>query len=376
MQNIKYIIHYDINNDEGRSFTLSAVNKANYIIRALNDIGYDVDIVSASLTSSKKRIKGSKTKLSENVSLTKLPAVKVGKGIRKIPAFLWRNIAMLIFLVFNTKRNEEIIVYHSLALMHGVKWAKRLKGFKLILEVEEIYNDVIKKSEKQRKKEIDFIGIADKYIFPTEMLNECLNKGSKPYTVIHGTYQTEPDRGERFGDDKIHVLYAGTLDTRKGGAAAAAETAAFLPDNYHIHILGFGGTEDVKNIKQIIENAGKKTKALVTYDGLLSGEDYIRFLQKCQIGLSTQNPYADFNATSFPSKILSYMANGLRVVSIRIPVVESAAIGGDMYYYNEQTPNKIAEAITAVDFNDEYDSRKKIKELDLEFKKALEEFLG
>ena len=45
MQNIKYIIHYDINNDEGRSFTLSAVNKANYIIRALNDIGYDVDIV-------------------------------------------------------------------------------------------------------------------------------------------------------------------------------------------------------------------------------------------------------------------------------------------------------------------------------------------
>ena len=64
MQNIKYIIHYDINNDEGRSFTLSAVNKANYIIRALNDIGYDVDIVSASLTLSKKRIKGSKTKLS------------------------------------------------------------------------------------------------------------------------------------------------------------------------------------------------------------------------------------------------------------------------------------------------------------------------
>lgn len=47
-----------------------------------------------------------------------------------------------------------------------------------------------------------------------------------------------------------------------------------------------------------------------------------------------------------------------------------------MYYYSEQTPKKIAEAIMQVDFNDGYDSRKIIEELDkravMEIKELLE----
>lgn len=372
---MKYIIHYDINNDEGRGYTLSAVNKANYIIEALNEIGYNVEIISASLTSLKKYSKASKIKISDNVLLVKLPAVKTGAGLRKIPAYLWRNIAMFLFLFFKVKRNEEILMYHSLSLMRSVKWAKRLKGFKLILEVEEIYNDVIKKSEKARRKEVDFIKLAEKYIFPTELLNKYLNTENKPYTVIHGTYLVEADRNERFDDDKIHILYAGTLDPRKGGAAAAVVAAAYLPKNYYVHILGFGSEKDIAYIKKVISETNKKSSADVTYEGVLSGEEYIKFLQKCHIGLSTQNPYADFNATSFPSKILSYMASGLRVVSVKIPAIEQSAVGEDMYYYEKQTPEEIAKAVMAVDLGDAYDGRKKIAELSLGFEKDLKELL-
>ena len=101
----------------------------------------------------------------------------------------------------------------------------------------------------------------------------------------------------------------------------------------------------------------------LTYDGLLKGEDYIRFIQKCQIGLSTQNPNAAFNATSFPSKILSYMANGLRVVSIRIKAIEESSVGLGISYYEHQTPEEIAKAIMKVDMNNNYESRERIKEL-------------
>ena len=104
-------------------------------------------------------------------------------------------------------------------------------------------------------------------------------------------------------------------------------------------------------------------------------EDYIRFIQSCDIGLSTQNPKAAFNSTSFPSKILSYMANGLRVVSIRIPAIETSAVGKYMYYYEEQQPKEIAKAIMSVNMNDDYNGRKIISNLDTEFYKNIAKLL-
>ena len=375
MKRIKYFIHYDVNNNEGRGYTLAATNKAEYIIDVLNKIGYGVDIVSLSLISNKGYIKSSETQLSEKNSLIKLTAFKWGNIIQKIIAYAGSNLELLFYLLFKCKKNEEIIVYHSLANITILKIAKTVKKFKMILETEEIYNDVIRKSERKREKEIQFIKCADKYIFPTEMLS-CKVNDNKPYCIIHGTYQVEENRNVSFYDDKIHVVYAGTFDPRKGGVLSSVCAAMYLPKIYHVHILGFGNKNDIENIRNKIEEVNKKSKATVTYDGLLAGEEYIRFIQKCHIGLSTQNPDAEFNATSFPSKILSYMANGLRVVSIRIPAIETSAIGNDMYYYNEQTPENIAKAIMAINFNDGYDGRKKIEKLDKRFSNELKRILS
>ena len=140
--------------------------------------------------------------------------------------------------------------------------------------------------------------------------------------------------------------------------------------------MGFGSEEDKQNLLKTIEDVSKKTECTVTYDGLKSGEEYIRFIQSCDIGLSTQNPDAAFNATSFPSKILSYMANGLRVVSIRIPAIESSAIGDYMYYYDRQTPEAIAKAIMQVDLNDGYNGREIISKLDKKFTKEIAELIN
>lgn len=174
---------------------------------------------------------------------------------------------------------------------------------------------------------------------------------------------------------KIHCVYAGTFDPRKGGASISAEVAEFLPSNYHIHILGFGSDEEIEKIKKIINETEKKSKAKVTYDGLLQGEEYINFIQSCQIGLSTQNPNAQFNMTSFPSKILSYMSNGLRVVSIRIQAVEKSKIGNLIYYYNEYAPESIANAIKSINFDDNYNSKQLILKLNEKFLKDIKNIL-
>ena len=61
------------------------------------------------------------------------------------------------------------------------------------------------------------------------------------------------------------------------------------------------------------------------------------------------------------------MANGLRVVSVRIDPIVYSGVGDLIYYYEEQTPEKIAEAILSVDFSQEYNGRERIQKLDFEF---------
>lgn len=375
MKSIKYLSYYVQNdNTQKRGYVLAATNKIDYICKALYKIGIKTELISACITSDTKHFyKGSHKAINDMQSLKTHFTFPYGNKIKRGISILSMNL-FIFFDLMRLKKKESIIVYHSLGYMKAVNLAHKIKSFNLILEVEEIYSDVIG-SKKLRKKELKFLKSVDAYIFPTKLLNETVNVNNKPYTIIHGTYNVELQRERVFNDSKIHVVYAGTFDPRKGGCAAAAAAGEFLSADYHIHILGFGSETETENIKKIITEINKKSESTITYDGLLSGEEYIQFIQSCDIGLSTQNPDADFNATSFPSKILSYMANGLRVVSIRIPAIETADIGEYMYYYNKQMPEEIAKAIKRIDFNDNYNSREVIANLDLRFQEDIRELL-
>ena len=376
MKRIIYIGYYNsLNNNQKRNSTLSAINKMNYIIETL-DKKFQVNVLSVSESKESRSYPLTKEKLFNNSQLILLPTIKFGNGIQRVIQRILIKCSLIKYILKNTDKNTKVIVYHSLGYLNIIKFLKKIKNFNLILEIEEIYADVIG-DKKIRKKEIEFFRNADSYIFPTKLLNDEINKENKSYVITHGTYKVEKQRSSKFReqDGKIHVVYAGTFDIRKRGAAAAAAAAEFLHENYHIHILGFGSQEDTNNMKKIIVETSKKTKCTVTYDGLKSGEEYIRFIQSCDIGLSTQNPDADFNATSFPSKILSYMSNGLRVVSIDIPAIKESDIGDYMYYYQKQTPQEIAKAIQNVDINDNYDSRKIISNLSKKFTRELFEIL-
>lgn len=385
MNRIYYLGYYDIekNKSENRNYTLAATNKMTYIIEALESCGHPVDVISASQTLNPVKCPAKCEKIGEMSQLHLFSSLPWGNKAQRVVSRFHALHQVYQFIIENLTDGDLLIVYHSLAYMSLLTKAKRKIGFNLILEVEEIYGDVTGDA-KTVAREMAFFPLADSYIFPTQLLDEKINTAKKPSVIIHGTYKVEADRNCKFDDDEIHrhnkrvihCVYAGTFDPRKGGAIAAAAAAEYLPDNYHIHILGFGSDEDVRKMKDLIAEISNRSDAKVTYDGLLSGEDYIRFIQSCDIGLSTQNPDAAFNATSFPSKILSYMANGLRVVSIRIPAIERSAVGRYMYYYDAQTPKEIAKAIMAVDTTDGYDGRKIISCLNGQFCSEIKELIN
>lgn len=381
MKKIFYLGYYDLP-DGKTNVVLAATNKMSYIINVLAESGYTVEVVSASASKRGERYTGGTRQVRDNVSLTTFDSHTCKNGFARVVnrrIFLSR---LKRYLKNQITAGDTVLIYHSLGYYKLYKWlVERLKA-NVILEVEEIYTDVGKTRFVTSEKEERSLSYANAYIFPTQLLDEKINKTHKPTVIIHGTYGVEADKKCKFDDEKIHAqnkriihcVYAGTFDPRKGGAAAAA-AAAYLPDSYHIHILGFGSDEEVQKMKALITEISKSSKAKVTYDGLLSGEEYIRFIQSCDIGLSTQNPDAEFNSTSFPSKILSYMANGLRVVSIKIPAIEKSAVGNYMYYYNNQTPEEIAEAIKSVDLNDNYNGREIIAGLDKQFIESIKRIL-
>jgi len=380
---IKYLVHYydDKAPYKIRNYSPAAKNKADYIISALNRIGISVDVISPALTKDGSEDKGGIYTFGDN-TIKFFSCINKKNFFFKVISFIKRKTDLLFYLFDNIKKDDIVLVYHSLYFLKEVTLIKKIKRFKLLLETEEIYGDVLQ-SDKIVSKEIKFFKNADAYIFPTQLLNKKINVLHKPYVIIHGTYQVEPNMQECIFDNNlqstksgiIHCVYAGTLDPRKGGAIAAATAAADLSSDYYIHILGFGTEKEIYEMNKLVEDLAERCCCKVTYDGLLSGDEYIKFLQSCDIGLSTQDPTASFNDSSFPSKILSYMANGLRVVSIRIPAVETSAIGNYMNYYEKQTFQEIAEAIKNVNFNDEYDGREIISALDKKFLKDLKGLL-
>lgn len=373
MNRIKYFCYYHYKNgDRSREGVQAASSKIDYIIKVLNINGYIVDIVSMSGITKEKFCFdiggvipwGEKNTLRHFLSLGKI------HNILRVPARWLTNIHFFLWTLINIKHGEQVIVYHSLGYCGMFNLLKKIKCFRVIGEIEEVYQDVHPQSNFVRKSELNFINKCDKYIFPTQLLDEKFNTIEKPSVIVHGVYSVTPKIAEKFKDGKIHVVYGGTFDPNKGGAAAV-DAAEYLPKNYHIHICGFGTQSDTEFVRNKIEMANKKGAAIVSFEGLLYGENYTRFIQQCHIGLSTQNPLAAFNGTSFPSKILVYLSNGLYVVSIRIPAIVRSTVASAIKFYDEQSPQKIAEAIMQIRMDENFSPKVLLQENDRQFKDSI-----
>ncbi len=370
MSKIVYLAHYDVANG-GRCTSPAGTTVMEYVIDCLKRAKRETVVLSPAL--SRQTLPYQELTLGETVRAILLPTERCPKCWQLISRFLRKrhqHRRLIRALLEQVDDGDTLLVYHSLSFMDAVKTVLKKRNINLILQVCEIYGDVAE-NERIKKRELEFFQLADRYVFQSEMLNRLINTRRLPYTVLHGTYHTVDDRTVVHplidtAQGKTHCVYAGTLDPRKGGGTAV-QAALFLPDRFHIHILGFGTDSEVQQMKDLIADVSSRCGCTVTYDGCLSGDDYLNFLGGCQIGLSTQQPDAAFNATSFPSKILAYMANGLRVVTVRLPAIETSQVGNDLFYYDENTPEGVAKAIQAIDLADDYDGKRVIQQLDTAF---------
>lgn len=375
---IKYIGFYDsVNSIHKRNDCISATTKMDYIMSAIVRKGRKVKVISPAwyIESNAPITRTIKENLSDNISLVKAPSFPTNNKVCSFIRLIFSNLWLFFYLINNTKKGEEVIAYHSLALIKPLFLAKKIKRFKLIYEVEEIYSDIINITRYKRENEINYIRKADKYIFPTELLDREINIYNKPSVIIYGRYSKNNQKVNKFNDNKIHLVYAGTFDSRKSGAQNAIKCAEFLDDQYHLHLIGFGSKEDKQALLNLVELTRMKTSCTITFEGLMVGEELNKFLSKCDIGLSTQTSKGIYNETSFPSKILSYIGSDLRVVSVKIRVLEISKIDDLLYYYETDSPKEIANVIRSIDLSKPYSGRERLEELDKEFVRKIAQLI-
>ena len=374
---ISYYYHYHDKNI--RTGSPAAGTVINYMAEVLNDLGYQVEIISPSwIVDAKEKgiYAAQKEEITPGCVLKKTPSIAAeGRVINLLNKIISRIWIMKVFF-FSVQKEDTVFVYHEPTLMLPVSIFKKTHEHRICMIAEELYSDIPKFSKMNRNKEIRYLqSFPDAYVFPTVLLNDTINKDNeKPYIIVHGTYHAEKEYRSDRETEKIHVVYAGTLNRTKGGAAAVA-AAEYLTEKYHIHIIGFGTEEEKEDMIARIEHVKAKTKCSVSFDGVKLGEEYTMFIQKCDIGLSVQNPDASYNETSFPSKVLSYLSNGLRVVSIRIKALETSAVNELMSYYDHQNPKEIAQAIMKIKLDERYDSRSVIKRLNDETHESIKTVL-
>ena len=366
---ISYIGFYGREDDPSRRLvSRAAVDKMDYIAEKLS-VYDEVTIVSASQTTCCKRFFfGRREKIAPRIAVRTFASA--GWPYAKLARLelSFKQIQVFLSLMLHCGRKSNVVVYHSLYIMKPVLLAHRLRRFHLILEVEEIYQDVVDIPKRQQAMEFQTFESADAYLFSTESLNLRLNQKNKPHAILYGNYDVA-GRCEPTSDGLIHVVFGGNLERSKG-ALLAAKAAALLPDGFRMHIAGCGPENDMEEIRQAARDAARENAEMLRFEGELDATAYENLLNRCAIGLCSQDPTAKYSETSFPSKVLNYLRHGLKVVSIRIPTISRSAVAPAIVFYDEDTPAALAGAIIEAAKRDAAGAET-LARLDGEFERAL-----
>lgn len=380
---VKYIGFYDIGySGSKRVSSLAAINKMDYICDTIIQAGFNVHIISPSWFDDNNHCEKYQAKtrvqVNEHKQITLSPSfsskTKISRYFKIVLSLTW----LFFWLTINVRKNENIIVYHTPWLSIPIRWAKMIKKFKLILEVEEIYGQVWETSKILQTWEGKLLKVADSYIAVSDVLAKIL--GPKVRAIVYGNYSI-PKRNidkqyDHLKNNKINVVYAGSVDKTRGGAYNAVKCARLLSDNYIIHISGSANLESINNLNRDIAQVNKElSRDACIYHGLIPDDHFSDFLFSCQIALNPQ--YDGENMTTlFPSKIIKYLSHNLRIVSTPIKSVKNSKVAELIDFSEGDQPEDFAKSIMSINLENMKNNSEIIRKLDEEFIKIISDIFS
>lgn len=368
---IHYFTYYSTLNSD-RMANYAGEDKIDYICDVFKRMGEDVVLVSSATSKIGKFLRKEKIKTEKGITLNYFSSLPNYNCYIHLLDIFWGYMQLIFYVLTKVKSKDIVVVYHSLGYRNIFKYLHKIKRFIYILEVEELYNYIEANKNPFKKKEKIIFREPDAFLFSNKILADEVNLLNKPQVIINGVYKLEKSFESKNTDAKIRkVVYAGSLEKQKG-VDFVIKTAEHLPSNYEIHILGFGSKGDIERITELIKKVNKEGHSRVIFDGVLKGIEYIEFLQSCDIGVCIQDEKDEFNKYEFPSKIFSYLSNGLMVVTNDLVQVRESEVGQYLCISKNTKPVCIARSIMKCKENN-CNSKTVLEHLDSKFEKDIKE---
>lgn len=316
-----------------------------------------------------------KTKISSNINKD-FKVIGLGSGPSLLPMrfkskILRRNVIK--YILKNYEPGDKVIFYHSLSLLkYYKKIINKIGTDNCVLLIAEFYSDAPYYNYDKRT-EISYVSIFKKYIFMSEGIKTQIQKKvpNLSYVYLFGHYNI-PDTNNLNKlnsnlDGKIHLVYAGTPSKLKAGMDNAIDLCESMDGKCTLHLFT-RLTEDLKSKLKQSPNT--------IYEGYVSHAVLMKRISDFDIGLATQNPDLPFNNSSFPSKIVTYLAQGLSVISSKSVSVMNSPLSKYVYFYDIGDVESISRAVNDAYTNQNRNAnRKKIQDLNTEFINDLRKLL-
>lgn len=355
----------------------SSLTYNNYLIRSFEQLqDTKVKVVSSSI--SNKRVYWTNKSIMngnhEEIYFSSFPKTW-GKWAVRL-SLLWLYAQMFFYLLFSAKKDDLIIIYHGHGLSFFYKGFKRFLHSKIYYVVGEIFSAVWDLGDDAIKTECSHLKGAEGYIFSNDIMPRLFSAVQKS-VVCYGSY--DYSLTPKIKSDIIHVLYAGKISTDIiNDAFIALDVIKYLPDNYMMHIAGYGEEIDLIELKKRVDSINREAnKTIAIYEGNLSGEEYENLLSICQIGLCTRTLRNDLSNYCFPSKTLVYLNHDILPICPRIDNLLESRIADRLEFVDgDLSPMVIAKTIEAASLKlNGYNNESIIRLLNDDFLKELKQML-
>lgn len=349
--------------------------KMDFIISSLKKKGYRVILLSLSLGETSGYVKEERIVIDEQEEHIYLPYFSIRMGNRNVGAGRSAIASLYSFGVKNFKRNDKVIVYHSMAYGNVFKKLQRRCGIKLIAQIEELYSlSVLEQQDVGRlKREEKMFVHADGFLFVNDLLIDRYAK-NKPYAVSYGNYKVFADKNVTIGDEEVGLVYTGIINDDRG-IFRIIEAMEYLPQKYTLHVLGFGSKSNMRRFEETIQQFNcKQGIERIFFYGTKTGEEYTEFLSNYHVGISLMDTSEEVGTNAFPSKIMAYLGHSLLVVSSRCDCIVKSKVASQLYFC-DNSPRDIAETIKSIPLGTHTSPCIFLQELEKEFAQSLDNVL-
>lgn len=153
----------------------------------------------------------------------------------------------------------------------------------------------------------------DKFVLLTEQMAEPMNVGTKPYVVVEGICNTQPNAlSDNVTSTEKYFLYTGSLNREFGIVDLMDAFELVNSDQVELWICGAGTSEN-----EVKERAAKNSR--IRYLGFRTKAE-VSEMQKNALALINPRPATGiYTQYSFPSKTIEYMASGTPVIMRKLP---------------------------------------------------------